>query len=186
MPHPFPSNLFSSSTVAHELCIKLPPNQPNSRPTSPPPINPPLPSAVPAPSPIQLRSVHLTTTMSQPVIPPMPACRDCRAPQFDWASGTSSVLWGAQIPLWAIFHSQQDSNEEACSAICWLQHRGTLGNSSWVHKQHQILPGFHWLSVQTVPWIGLWATMVNSRYGQVSRGDVVSRHSVSHRFRKIS
>ena len=82
IPDPFPSNLYSPTPIPEESNTKLQPPSSNS-------VSTPFPSNLfPSPATLnylinQLTSTHLNATMSQPVIHPMPAHGDCRAPQFN-------------------------------------------------------------------------------------------------------
>ena len=83
MPQPFTPKLFNSPAFAQELCISLPPWSLNSRSESLTPLTPTSLLSPPETSPAQLRPGPFDTTMSQPVVPPMPAHGDCGVPAFN-------------------------------------------------------------------------------------------------------
>ena len=83
MPQPFTPELFNSPAFARELCISPPPWSLNSRSESLTPLTPTSLLSPPETSPAQLRPGPFDTTMSQPVVPLMPAHGDCGAPAFN-------------------------------------------------------------------------------------------------------
>ena len=82
-PQPFTPELFNSPSFARESCVSPPPWSPNSRSESLTPLTPTSLLSPPETSPAQPRPGPYDATMSQPVVPPMPAHGDCRAPTFD-------------------------------------------------------------------------------------------------------
>ena len=83
MPQPFTPELFNSPAFARESRISPPPWSLNSRSESLTPLTPTSLLSPPETSPAQPRPGPFNSTMSQPVVPPMPARGDCGAPTFD-------------------------------------------------------------------------------------------------------
>ena len=82
-PQPFTPELFNSPSFARESRVSPPPWSPNSRSESLTPLTPTSPFSPPETSPAQPRPGPYNATMSQPVVPPMPARGDHGAPAFD-------------------------------------------------------------------------------------------------------
>ena len=83
MPQPFTPELFNSPAFAQESHVSLPPWSLNSRSESLTPLTLTSPLSPPETSPAQPRPGPFDATMSQPVVPLMPAHRDCGAPAFN-------------------------------------------------------------------------------------------------------
>ena len=83
MPQPFTPKLFNSPAFAWELHVSPPPWSPISRLESLTPLTPPSLLSLPEMSPAQPRPGWSNATMSQPVVPLVPACRDHGALAFD-------------------------------------------------------------------------------------------------------
>ena len=83
MPQPFTPKLFNSPSFARESRVSPPPWSLNSRSESLTPLTPTSLLSPPETSPAQPRPGPYDATMSQPVVPLMPAHGDHRAPAFN-------------------------------------------------------------------------------------------------------